>query len=214
MATIDVTVTDLTFPADLKDAFCKFRPLISIRYRDSHNKIAFAREALPGLGKRDYWECEKDNKKKPDYVRHDTEPKVDMEKLGPARREVIFNDLDVKKLESIEVEIFDIDIKSGFWDKLRDDVVKVLPVAVAPLLPATLPLTLTLIKNTFEKGTGQKVTDLEKGLLDKATGRADGVARSLWDHNHALTGDPQQTLTLAGAGGLGNFSVTLEIEVS
>ena len=54
MATIAVTVTDLIFPANLEDKFCKFRPLISIRYRDSKDKIMFAREAMPGLGKRDY----------------------------------------------------------------------------------------------------------------------------------------------------------------
>ncbi len=79
MTTIVVTLTDLTFPANLEDKFCKFRPLISLKYRDSDNKITFAREVLPGLGKRDYWECEKDNKSKPNYVRHQTEPKVDME---------------------------------------------------------------------------------------------------------------------------------------
>jgi hypothetical protein len=53
MATIDITVTDLTFPANLEDKFCKFRPLISVRYKDSQDKTNFAREALPGLGPRD-----------------------------------------------------------------------------------------------------------------------------------------------------------------
>ena len=94
MDTIDIVLTDLTFPANLEDKFCKFRPLISIRYRDSKDKIVFAREAMPGLGKRDYWECEKDNKSKPDYVRDEAGHKVDMEKLDPSRREIIFNDLD------------------------------------------------------------------------------------------------------------------------
>jgi hypothetical protein len=34
MATIDITVTDLTFPDKLEDKYCKFRPLISVRYQD------------------------------------------------------------------------------------------------------------------------------------------------------------------------------------
>src|SRR5687768_17558297 len=102
MATIDIVVTDLTFPASLEDRYCKFRPLISVRYRDSNDKITYAREALPGLGKRDYWECEKDNKNKYNYVRHDTLPKVDMDKVDISQREIIFNDLDVKKLERVE----------------------------------------------------------------------------------------------------------------
>lgn len=214
MASVDVTLTDLTFPANLDDKFCKFRPLISIRYRDSGNKITFAREALPGLGKRDYWECEKDNRNKPEYVRNEAEHKLDTNKLDISRREIIFNDLDLKKLERVEVELFDIDIKSGFLDGLRDNVLKVLPVAVTPFIPATLPLTLTLIKNAVEQGTGKQVSDLEKGLLDKAMGKADGVARSLWIQSQPLTSAPQQTVTLTGAGVKGDYSITLEIGVN
>jgi hypothetical protein len=48
MASIDITVTDLTFPANLEDKYCKFRPLISVRYKDSQGQTAYAREALPG----------------------------------------------------------------------------------------------------------------------------------------------------------------------
>jgi hypothetical protein len=214
MTTINITLTDLTFPANLKDEFCKFRPLISVKYRDPNDKIMFAREALPGLGKRDYWECEKDNKKKADYVRHDTEPKVDMDKLDVSRREITFSDLDAKKLERVDVEIMDVDIKSGFWDKLRENVLKVLPVAAAGLIPATLPISLMLIKNSIEQGTGRKVSDLEKGLLNKALGKEDGAARSLWTHSKTLTSSEPQTVTIDGASGHGDFSVTLNIEVA
>jgi hypothetical protein len=214
MDTIIVTLTDLTFPAKLEDKFCKFRPLISIRYRDSNDKIMFAREAMPGLGKRDYWECEKDNKSKPDFVRHDSESKVDTNKLGVFRREITFSDLDVKKLERLDVEIYDIDIKSGFFDAFKDNLLKVLPVAVAPFFPATLPITLTLIKSAVEQGTNKKISDLQKGLIDKAIGKEDGAARSIFAHSQILTSDPKQTITINGAGVQGNYSVTLEIEAT
>jgi len=42
MATIEITLTDLTFPSKLDDKYCKFRPLVSIRYRDSGDKIMYA----------------------------------------------------------------------------------------------------------------------------------------------------------------------------
>jgi hypothetical protein len=214
MDTINVTLTDLTFPAKLEDKFCKFRPLISIRYRDSNDKIMFAREAMPGLGKRDYFECEKDNKSKPDFVRHDSEPKVDMNKLGVSQREITFSALDIKKLERLDVEVYDIDIKSGFFDAFKDNLLKVLPVAVAPFIPATLPLTLTLIKSAFEQGTNKKLSDLQKGLIDKAIGKEDGAARSIFAHSQTLTSEPKQTTTLNGAGVQGDYSVTLEIEAT
>lgn len=214
MDTITVTLTDLTFPAKLEDKFCKFRPLISIKYRDSKDKIMFAREAMPGLGKRDYFECEKANKSKADFVRHDTQPKVDTNKLGVSRREITFSDLDVKKLERLDVEVFDIDIKTGFFDAFKDNLLKVVPVAAAPFLPATLPLTLTLIKGAVEKGTNKKVSDLQKGLIDKAIGKEDGAARSIFSQSQKLTDDPEQTITLTGPGVGGEYSVTLEIEAS
>jgi len=214
METIIVTLTDLTFPAKLEDKFCKFRPLISIRYRDSNDKIMFAREAMPGLGKRDYFECEKGNKNKPDFVRHDTEPKVDINKAAISSREITFSDLDIKKLERLDLEVYDIDIKSGFFDAFKDNLLKVLPVAAAPFLPVALPVTLTLIKTAVEQGTNKKVSDLQKGLIDKAIGKEDGAARSIFAQSQTLTTDPSQTITLTGAGVQGDYSVTLQIETS
>jgi len=214
MDTIIVTLTDLTFPAKLEDKFCKFRPLISLRYRDSKDKIMFAREAMPGLGKRDYWECEKGNKSKPDFVRHDSQPKVDMDKLGISRREITFSDLDVKKLERVDVELFDVDIKSGFFDTFKDNLLKVLPVAATPFFPATLPITLTLIKSAVEQGTNKKVSDLQKSVIDKALGKEDGAARSIFSHSQTLTTEPKQTITLNGGGVEGDYSITLEIEAT
>lgn len=214
MDTIIVTLTDLTFPAKLEDKFCKFRPLISIRYRDSNDKIMFAREAMPGLGKRDYFECEKANKSKPDFVRHDSEPKVDTNKVAISSREITFSDLDVKKLERLDLEVYDIDIKSGFFDTFKDNLLKVLPVAAAPFLPVALPVTLTLIKTAVEQGTNKKISDLQKGLIDKAIGKEDGAARSIFAQSQPLTAEPSQALTLAGAGVQGDYSVTLQIETS
>lgn len=214
MATVDIVLTDLTFPEKLEDKYCKFRPLVSIRYRDSDNKITYAREALPGLEKGDYWECEKDNKKKANWVRDEAGHRVDMNKLDVSGREIIFNDLDIKKLERVEVEIFDVDADAGTWDKVKKTLPNLLPLAVSVLIPATLPLSLTLIKKAVEQGTGKKVSDLEKGLIDKVMGKEDGVARSLWLHSSTLKSDPQQTVTINGAGLKGDYSVTLDIEVS
>jgi len=213
MATIDVVVTDLTFPANLEDKFCKFRPLISLRYKDSQGKPTHAREALPGLGPRDYWECEKDNKKKDNFVRHDTLPKVDMNKLDISQREIIFNDLDVKKLERVEVEIFDIDIKTGL-EKMVQTGLKMLPQDALVLINPALPITLTLVKEAVEKGTGKKVDDLEKSLINKLIGKEDGAARSIWVHSQDLADPPPQSLTITGPGKQGNYSITLQMEIT
>lgn len=213
MANIDITVTDLTFPANLEDKYCKFRPLISVRYKNSEGKTTYAREALPGLGPRDYWECEKDNRKKDNYVRHDTLPKVDMNKLDVSQREIIFSDLDVKSLERVEVEIFDIDIKTGLEKALQTGL-KLLPQDALVLINPALPVTLTLVKEAVERGTGKKVDDLEKSLINKLIGKEDGAARSIWVHSRDLTNPPAPSITITGPGKQGNYSLTLQLEVT
>jgi hypothetical protein len=213
MATVDVVVTDLTFPANLEDKYCKFRPLISLRYTDSQGKISYAREALPGLGPRDYWECEKGNKKKDNYVRSATAPKVDMDKVDISQREIIFNDLDIKSLDRVEIELFDIDIKVG-WEKVVSKGLQMLPPNALALINPALPITLNLVKGKIEEATGKKVPDLEKKLLTKLIGKDDGAARTIWTRSQDLTSPLQQTLTITGPGTQGNYSMTLTMTVS
>jgi len=213
MNTVEIVLEDLSFPGILEDKYCKFRLLISLRYKDSAGKTSYAREALPGLGKRDYWECEKDNKNKDNYVRHPTQPKLDTNKLDVTQRQVIFSDLDVKTLERLEVELFDIDIKVG-WEKITQEILKRVPEVALPFINPTLPLTLTIIKDAIEKGTGKKVTDLEKKLIYKAIGKEDGAARSIWARSKDLTNSPEQSVTITGPGVQGNYTLTFRIEVS
>jgi hypothetical protein len=212
MATIILTLTDLTFPANLGDEYCKFRPLISLRYRDSKNKILYAREALPGVGKRDYWECEKDNKKKANYVRHDTEPKIDIDKVDISKREIIFNDLDLKKIERLEVELFDIDIKTGL-EKVIQGVIKMLPAVAGKYIDPTGSITFNMIKEALEKGTGKKIDELEQALISKAIGKDDGAARSIWARSYPLKAPRKKPIVISGPGVKGIYSVTLKMEV-
>jgi len=211
MSSVDIVITDLTFPAHLEDKFCKFRPLVSVRYTDSNDQTKIVREALPGLGPRDYWECEKANKKKDDFVRHQTKPMVDMDRVDISKREILFSDLDVKKLERLEVELFDIDIKTGF-EKLVQTGLTLLPPEALTFLTPGFPVTLIAVKAAVEKGTGKSVNDLEKKVLNKLIGKADGAARSIFVKTQPLTNDPNQVLTVKGPGKQGDYSMTFEIK--
>ena len=213
MATIEITVTDLIFPEKLDDKYCKFRPLISVRYRDLGDQVVFEREAIPGLSKGDYWECEKGNKKKDNYVRDEANHKVDMNKIDVTQRTITFSNLPLKKLEMIIVEIYDIDV-TGFWDKLRKELLTVVPILAAPYIPVALPLSLTIIKAAVEQGTGKKVTDLSKGIIDKAMGKENNSARSIWVRSQPLTKKAKQSIVLTGGGTQGDYSVGLDIAVS
>ena len=213
MASITITLNDLLFPANLEDKFCKFRVVVSLRYKDAAGKIAYARQALPGLGKDDYWECELDNKNKDNYVRHPTEPKVDMDAVDVSLREVLFSDLEFQKLERVEVEILDIEKKDGFWNKLLETVIKVAPQVAMQFIPANVPLTLMLLKGAIEKGTGKKVQDLEKEVLEAALGKKDGMARRLLLKSATLNEPPQDSFAIAGKGVQGNYQADFSLLV-
>lgn len=214
MNTVEITLTDLIFPANLEDKYCKFRPVISLKYTDSNNKPAFAREALPGLGSRDYYECEKDNQDDPEKnpVRHATQPRVDMDKADISTREIMFEELDIKTFERLEVEILDIDIKVK-WEKILGNVMQMLPASALPFLPAG-PVALMLVKTAIEKGSGKSLADLEKGLRNRLLGKEDGAARTIWVGNKVLANPPEKTITISAGGAKGIFSVTLEMKVS
>ena len=213
MKDVEVTITDLTFPAKLDDKYCKFRPLISIRYTNSDDKVQYAREALPGLGPSDYWECEKKNKKKDNYVRHSTDPKVDFDRVDISQREVRFKNLDIKNFERLELELFDVDIKVK-WEKMLQSGLKMLPADVLVLINPTMPVTLTLVKKAYEKASGEKVDDLEKKLINKLIGKEDGAARSIWVHSQDLPNPLPDSITVDGPGKQGDYSITLEMKVT
>ena len=212
MSTVVITLTDLTFPANLEDKYCRFRLLVSLRYRDFMANRQYAREALPGLGPRDYWECEKKNQKKDDYVRHATLPKVDTDRLDITKREISFN-LDVMSFERIEIELFDIDVKSGFQQMMEIGLQSLPPDVLTGLNP-DLPPTLTHIKGAVEQATGTQAADLEKGLLDKLIGKADGAARSIFVRSQDLTTPPPETIALTGPGKQGDYSISLKLDVA
>jgi len=209
MTTINISLTDLTFPPNLSDEYCKFRLLIGVRYRDSKMRILYAREALPGVGKRDYWECEEANKNQENYVRHHSEPRLDIEKIDISRREIIFTDLSMRHLERIEAELFDVDIKTGL-EQVVQGVLKMLPAVAARYIDPSGSITLRLIKEALERAAGKKIAELEPALIAKALGKEDGAARSIWLRSYNLDVFPDKPIVISGPGRAGGYSVTLE----
>jgi len=211
MTTVEITVTELSFPPKLEDKFCRFRPLLSLRYRDSTGKPVFARAALPGLGERDFWDCELKHKNDSVFVRDPNASRVDMERIPIMQRQVTFNDLDLKSFDRMDLEIFDIDTKPG-WKKTLEKALETFPPEVLLAFQPEIPAALMLVKTAVEKGTGHNLADLETDLLNKLIGKKDGLARSLWARSEDLKNTLPPTLNSQGAGIQGDYSLTLKME--
>lgn len=208
MANVRLTVTDFTFPADLKDKFAAFRLSIYLRYLDPDDNLVDVMEVLPGGGDKDYWECEKGNKDDANYVRHPTLPKLDTKVVDKAAREVIFKGLKIKSLDQVRVKIYDIE-KDGKWDDVFRKGLKVAFDVGLNLISAGTAITvgnaLTALKKSKEADRSEVEKEFNK-LIDESAKK--GRSRVLWDHSVDLEGKAVGTpFTITGDSKVGTFTV-------
>lgn len=208
MANVTLTVTDFTFPADLKDKFAAFRLSVTLRYMDADDKLIDVMELLPGAGDKDYWECEKGNKNKPNFVRHPTLPKIDTTKVDKAAREALFAGLKFKSLERVTVKIYDIE-KDGKWDKIARKGLKIAFGVAINMLSAGTAITvgnvLTAIKKSKDADRSEVEKEFNKMIDDSVKA---GRSRLLWEHSADIEGITSgDHFAVTGNSQLGIFTV-------
>jgi hypothetical protein len=214
MANVTLTVTDFTFPADLKDDFASFRLSITLRYLDQEDKLIDVMEVIPGAGDKDYWECEKGNKKKPNFVRDSKLPKIDTTKVDQAAREALFKNLNFKSLERVTVKIYDIE-KDGKWDKVFREGLKLALGVGLDLLPVGTAITVGNVLASLKKSKAADRSEIEKKFDDliDASAKA-GRSRLLWEHSADIegitSGDP---FAVTGNSQLGIFTVDFATKI-
>ena len=190
MSNIVLTVTDFTFPADLPDKYAAFRLQVYLRYADTDGNLKEVMEVTPGAGENDYWECEKKNKKKPNFVRHPTLPRIDTTKVDVASRAVLFAGLKFASLDRVTVKIYDVEKDSKFDNLVRDGLKLAFPVAVN-LLSGGTAITVGNILTELKKKSGKDEdrSDVEKKVNEviDSTKKA-GKTRLIWTHSADIEG--------------------------
>jgi hypothetical protein len=213
MTNVRFNMTDFTFPVNLKDDFAAFRIYLVLRYIDKDGKYVDVKEAMPGAGEKDYWECEKGNKKKLNYVRRNDAPKIDLSKTPESGNEALFEGLESKSLERVMVSIYDIE-KDGFFDKFWREAAKLGFQAGLDLLSAGTAITVGNILTALKKKNEER-SDIEKhfdDLLQKSIKA--GKTRLLWEHSADITkaknGDH---FAVTGNSPLGIFTVDFSMHI-
>ena len=210
MANIKLTVTDFTFPADLKDDFAAFRLSVFLRYTDKDDILVDVMEVIPGAGDADYWECEKGNKKKANYVRDAKLPKIDTSMVDESRREALFSGIDFKSLERVTVKIYDVE-KDGKWDKVLREGLKMAFGVGIDLLSAGTAITVgnayaALNKKLGKDASRSEVENKFSELIDASTKA--GRTRLLWEHSADIEGITSgDHFAVTGNSQLGIFTV-------
>jgi hypothetical protein len=214
MPNVSFTMTDFTFPANLKDAFATFRIQLALRYTDKDGKFVDVKEILPGAGENDFWECEKGNKGKKNFVRQKDAPKIDISKIPESGAEALFAGLAFKSLNRVMVTIFDIE-KDGKLDKFWRGAVKIAFGAALDLLPAGTAITVGNVLKALKKKPDDR-SDIEKqfdDLIDKS--KKAGKTRLLWEHSTNIsTVVNGGHFAVTGDSPLGIFTVQFATEIS
>jgi len=189
VSNIILTITDFTFPADLPDKFAAFRLQVYLRYADADGNLKEVMEVTPGAGEKDYWECEKKNKSKPNFVRHPTLPKIDTTKVDVSAREVLFSGLKFASLDRVTVKTYDVE-KDGTFDKVVRGALKVaFPVAVNLLSAGTAITVGNILSELKKQGKPENRSEIEKKFDEviDSTKKA-GKSRLIWTHSADIEG--------------------------
>ena len=210
MANAIFTITDFTFPADLKDDFAAFRLAVTLRYADADGTFIDVKEFIPGVGNDDLWECEKGNQNNPkkNPVRHPMLPKIDTTKVDVVRREARFAGLKFKSLEGVAVKVFDVE-KDGKWDKILDKSLKVAFGVGLELLGGGTAITVGNVLTQIKKSKDADRSEVEKQFDNLIDARLkDKRTRLLWEHSADIEGiTPGDHFAVTGNSQLGIFTV-------
>jgi len=214
MPNVLLTVTDFTFPADLKDDYAAFKLAVTLRYVDADGTLVDVKEVVPGAGEDEYWECEKGNKKKKNYVRDPKLPKIDTTKVGVSRREALFAGLKFKSLERVAVRIYDVE-KDGKWDGILDKGLKIAFGVGLEMLSAGTAITVGNVLSQIKKSKAADRSEIEKQFDDLIDARIkDRKARLLWEHSADIDGITSgDHFSVTGNSELGIFTVDFETKI-
>lgn len=208
MPNVLFTVTDFKFPADIKDKFAAFRLAVSLRYVKTDGTLAVVRDFIPGAGNEDYWECEKGNKGKANYVRHPTLPQIDTTKVGVPRREVLFSGLEFQSLDRVSVKIYDVE-KDGKWDQILTTGLKLAFGVGLEILSSGTAITVGNVLTQLKKHKDAERSEVEKQFDELIDARLkQNKTRLLWEHSSDIegitSGDP---IAVTGNSEIGVFVV-------
>jgi hypothetical protein len=116
--TYEILLDEFKFPRALPNSRANFRLVLDVRYVRSNGTFATEHAIMPGLDS--YWECDREKKNEPDYVRGADEgasSRVDVGRLDPWDRLVMV--LQANSIYGIQVKAFDVN-REDVWNRLKE----------------------------------------------------------------------------------------------
>lgn len=206
MANLELTFEGFTFPKNLPEKRSTFRFMIDLRYIDPDGKFATIHSVLPGLDT--YWECEKEKAGEASFVRHKTDPKIDMDKIDQWDKLIVLTN--VKTLHSLQVRVFDIEKTGGFLDKIKDYagmIVEALVGKATTAVTTAVPTVPDFTKDAF----GTAVHDVEAFALTQLAGIKQQDSLIFKGSRHDFTPTPDNIFPIKGGGTSGDYEVKIKI---
>lgn len=212
MPTYEINLKSFIFPDKLPDDKANFRFIVDLRYIDETNEFVTEHAVMPSLDT--FWECAKDKREKPNYVRDETNPQFrfdngntdgNEQKGGDGNKpkgidewdRLIFH-IKGKSLHSIQFKVIDVNRKDA-WDTVRNVLGKVVEVAIGKM-QGILPTS-----SLWSRPLGAASGDVQSFLLKKLAG-GDKV---LFRGSAKFDGKPEATIK--GAGTRGAYEIKIKV---
>ena len=116
--TYEILLEEFRFPRALPNSRANFRLVLDVRYVRGNGAFATEHAIMPGLDS--YWECDREKKNEPDYVRgadDGASSRVDVGRLDPWDRLVMV--LHANSIYAIQVKAFDVN-REDVWNRLKE----------------------------------------------------------------------------------------------
>ncbi len=191
----EITLKGFQFPPTLPNNKANFRFVFDLRYINEKGEYKTESAVMPSFDT--YLECDTRKRKSPNYVRADNASAFDMGKIDHWDKLIFLGK--ANRLHSIQVKVFDVDRKD-FWDTLQGAFSQIVQ-AVFGRITSNIS-----IPQVFSDAFGTVTDDLKSTL----TKRMAGGDKVLFRGSSALDG--QSPFDIDGAGSLGDYKVTIEVE--
>ena len=117
MPVFELNLSGFKFPKNLDNDQANFRLVVDLRYVSVDGNLLTAQAILPGLDT--YWECDRNRKQDPNYVRGRDEGDwgaIDMQRVDSWDKLIFM--LPATSLHSIQFKVFDVNRTDG-WDRIK-----------------------------------------------------------------------------------------------
>ena len=198
MPLFELKLTQFLFPKELPNKKANFRFVVDLRFIDDKGRFTTEHAVMPSLDT--FWECDREEKDKPNYVRGSEDVKLKIDDTDYRCSQFkMDNNMDIDEwdrliflvkgnnVHSIQFKVIDVN-REDAWDKVKPFLTGMVEAVIGKIkgvIPGNLPLSLP-------ESLGGATDDVQSFLLKKLAGGNDVLFRGSTKLEAPEDGNPKE----------------------